>query len=289
HELDELLASAGKLLEDETDQVEAVVEPAQPESAAGIAEEVEETEALGEPEPEAGTQTAATETGDAEVKADEFGADPEISARSIEDIDADLAARADTVVDQGEPEAGSEPATDAADGFESSEDVVKQIIKDQASAVQDGEKAAVVNGEPAEEKAGTDDSVANLMAGSPASASVSVDTSESVAPPAPATAPMQPVASDAAASVASASKPAVEPAAPTPPASVDTKIDLIGSGRGTVQSALTRVKPVVLPIARLLSKPLEMLPPKVRDDIGWLSLVTMFLAIAVLTALVLFR
>ena len=259
------------------------MEPAQAESAAGIAEEVEAAEALGEPEPEAVAQTAAPETGDAEVKADEAGADPEVGARSIEDIDADLAARADTVVDQGEPEAGSEPATD---GFESSEDVVEQVIKDQASAVQEGENAAVISGAPAEEKTGTDDSVANLMAGSPASASVSVDTSESVAPPAPATAPTQPVASDAA---ASALKPAGEPAAPTPPASADTKIDLIGAGKGTVQSALTRVKPVALPIARLLSKPLEMLPPKVRDDIGWLSLVTMFLAIAVLTALVLFR
>ena len=39
----------------------------------------------------------------------------------------------------------------------------------------------------------------------------------------------------------------------------------------------------------MLSKPLEVVPPRVRDDIGWLSLVTMFLALAVMVALALFR
>ena len=122
-----------------------------------------------------------------------------------------------------------------------------------------GETAA----EPSEKDA---DDLAQLMADSPASAEMSVVPND-----APAEKSSAPASPDEAA-----------PAAAAPAEAKPSKF-----------APLLRVadiaKPVTVRVARVLSKPLELVPPRVRDDIGWFSLVTLFLALAVMVALALFR
>ncbi|XOV76292.1 MAG: hypothetical protein ACFHWZ_04990 [Phycisphaerales bacterium] len=107
--------------------------------------------------------------------------DPESSSpgadRSIEDLDADLAAQAETATEDT-AEADPEPATDDAndssaaetddDAFRSSDDVVEKVIEKHASITED---AAEESGEDA-------DALAQLMAESPASSEMGVAPSE---------------------------------------------------------------------------------------------------------------
>lgn len=199
-------------------------------------------------------------------------------SRSIEEVDAALAAKADEVAaseseteDAAEVEVAQvEDAQPADDAFRTSEEVVEAVIDAHASAVQDET-----------ESPDDADDLAHLMAESPASADLGV--AESAAAEAPAPAPPE----SGAASPAAAPQPAQAeaPAVAAEPKKQKSK----DAGPGRLTTLWLRVRPAALRVARVVSKPLEMLPPRVRDDIGWLALVTMFLALAVLTALLLFR
>lgn len=209
----------------------------------------------------------------------------EAPGRSIEDVDADLASKADTVIEElTEPEEGNSVSGDEAaepgaegstgddDAFRSSDEVVDEVIEQHASTVES-------EGGVSDEEA---DALAQLMAESPASAEMSVAPSEAK--------PEADRTDDQAASsqAASAPTPATPVAGP-----VGTRDSAPAEAKPSRFAPLLRVvelgKPVALRVARVLSKPLELVPPRVRDDIGWLSLVTMFLALAVMVALALFR
>lgn len=272
-ELDALLAEAGTLLEDgKTPAAAETAETAEPEekvsavaAPAQAQAQVQEPDAKAEPE----------QTGDLEAVEPEKPS-AEAAGRSIEDVDADLADRADTVAKE---ETGSEAEVETAakDGFESSEDVIEEVIDEHASAVQSDEDAAA----EAEQK-DTDD-LAQLMAESPASASVGVDASPGAAPKASKPESGQPTAPEGkAATDVSAPKPAVAAPVTAVKSPAPAKFSVVRRGIGVA-------RPGALWVARILSKPLEMVPPRVRDDIGWLSIVTIFLAITVLVAWVLFR
>ncbi len=199
------------------------------------------------------------------------------TARSIEDLDADLAARAEEVAaSEDEPTETEQATASDDDAFRSSEDVVEEVIDQHASAVQSTES-------PTEDA--TDD-LAHLMAESPASAELSVAESPPAAEPKAA----EPQHAPAAAS----------PSAPAAVTSTESEVAPQPSGNGFAKTLITRVgtvfggltkrvQPLALRLARALSKPMELMPPRMRDDIGWLATVTLFLAIAVLVAYVLFR
>lgn len=278
HELDALLAEATSVLGEDTVE----------ESGEAAAEE-----ALNAIEPEAVVLTAPAgdaESGDPTLDAagDDTVAEG-AAARSIEEVDAELAAQATEAVellDAAEAETIEEasenhaPEVEAPDGaFASSEDVVEQVIAEQASVVQRGDEPASVADEPGAAET-ADDSIAQLMVESPASEDLGVDggvVADSAAVPEP----------SRAAAVADGGR--VEPATISSTGSADLSIDLIGSATGVLGRMLRPLRPAGLAVARAVSKPLELVPPRVRDDIGWLALVTVFLALAVLIALVLFR
>lgn len=68
--------------------------------------------------------------------------------------------------------------------------------------------------------------------------------------------------------------------------SLRSRLAAAGSLAGTAGRATS---PVVLRVARVLSRPLDARPPIVRDAVGWCALVTAFWAIAVWTYILIFR
>lgn len=268
-ELDALLSEAQTLLEPEP-EAETVGDAA---DAAGVDPDSSEAESatVAEPEPveEAASDVApATDPVEVPESAPEpaDSASPE-SSRTIEDLDADLADRAETAL---ETEAASGGGDDA---FDSSEDVIEEVIEEMASASEELREGT-------EQDQQDTDELAQLMAESPASSDLGVGTT-----PADAAAPSG--------SVAQSHSPAQHAAAASE-ATTDAVRTKAGPGLVarvmTVAGAMTaRARPLVLRVARTVSKPLELVPPRVRDDIGWFASVTLFLAFAVLIALALFR
>ncbi len=252
---------------------EPVVEDAPPQDAEAVITDATNAET---------DQVEAPEAGPASPDSAEVEAEP-TPDRSIEDIDADLAAKAETVVAdapeaEDEPGATSEGAAEQTgdEAFRSSDDVVEEVIDQHASAVQ-------TEAEGSDEDA---DALAQLMAESPASAEMGVAPAQ--AKPESGQAQQPSPSTEPATSTPAAEQPAATPAG-TPPQPTPTPQDARPSRLAPLFRLAGFARPVALRVARVLSKPLELVPPKVRDDIGWLSLVTMFLAMAVMVALALFR
>lgn len=180
-------------------------------------------------------------------------ADEKVSTKSIEALDADLADRAEKIVEE-------DTLPEAEDAFRSSEDVVEEVIDEHASAIDDAAQDEET------------DELAQLMAESPASSDLGLAGREAGEP---------------------AAKQKPETAA-TAQASATNAAPAVREKRDERRFAwlwifTLKCRPIVLLFARILAKPLEFVPPRVRDDIGWLASVTLFLAAAVWVALMLFR
>lgn len=307
-------AEAGASAVDAIDETVADPAGAEPEQADGASEAVEASPSTDETVPDASEAViedeaqpvesidpaAPTDKPDAEksvevatqpeAEPEAARAEPENSStgadRSIEDLDADLAAQAETATEdtaEADPESATDDANDSSeaetddDAFRSSDDVVDTVIEKHASITEDA----------AEESAEDADALAQLMAESPASSEMGVAPSEVNPKSKSSDSAEQKVPKADASSKAPAPKPETTTRTTDDPAASSAQ------GEPSRFAPALRVveffKPVAVRVARVLSKPLEVVPPRVRDDIGWLSLVTMFLALAVMVALALFR
>lgn len=270
-ELDALLNEAQTLLDPEpqtesnetADHADADLSDEQPSASAATAEpegvEVPVEDPSDESAPVAENKTESMKVEEPSPAAEDATESP----RTIEDLDADLADRAENAVE-------AQTADETDDAFRSSEDVVEEVIEEVASVSEDLPEAT----EPERQD---NDELAQLMAESPASSDLGVGSGPSKSAP----------AARADAKAAGDSKNATSPVAAASEAKAQTKP---AARVATMLSVVTRgFRPAALRTARVLSKPLELVPPRVRDDIGWLASVTLFLAFAVLIALALFR
>lgn len=262
-ELDALLNEAQSLLEPEPAAAAGTPDDVPVEASAATADPEGIVETLDvsfiEPEP-----VAETETEEMVVEQPSpVGEDSTATTRTIEDLDADLASRAENALE-------AQAAGEADDAFRSSEDVVEEVIEELASVREDLPDAA-------ESEQEATDELAQLMAESPASSDLGVGSKPRAGAPAGA----------AGSNAEHKPKVAASSGAADPAVRAEKKLVARISAIGSI--VMQRARPAAVSVARVLSKPLELVPPRVRDDIGWLASVTLFLAFAVLIALALFR